>query len=80
MLSALGCVDLIVLFDEDTPLSLIEVLKPDVLAKGADYRLDEVVGADFVKRYGGDVVLIELLEGYSTTRIAQRVISANETN
>ncbi len=67
VLGALSAVDLVVLFSEDTPLNLIETLRPDVLVKGADYRLEEVVGADIVQSYGGRVVLAELVDGQSTT-------------
>ena len=67
ILSALAAVDLVVLFDEDTPLELIERLKPDVLVKGADYTIDTVVGADIVQAAGGRVVLARIVEGKSTT-------------
>jgi D-beta-D-heptose 7-phosphate kinase/D-beta-D-heptose 1-phosphate adenosyltransferase len=67
VLASLAAVDLIVVFEEDTPLELIRAIRPKVLVKGADYRLDEVVGADIVKRGGGEVLLAELLPGYSTT-------------
>ena len=75
ILGALACVDLVVLFDEDTPLELIRQLKPDVLVKGADYRLDQVVGKDIVESYGGKVFLAPLLSGYSTTGIISRAKS-----
>ena len=67
VLASLAAVDLVVLFDEDTPLALIEALRPDVLVKGADYTVDQVVGADAVMSWGGRVVLAELLPGHSTT-------------
>lgn len=76
MLNALACVDMVVLFDEDTPEALIRQLKPDILVKGADYRLQDVVGRDIVEAYGGEVKLIGLLEGYSTTGITQKVQAA----
>lgn len=75
ILSALECVDLVILFDEDTPLKLIQSLKPDILVKGADYKLDEVVGREEVESYGGEVALVPLLEGYSTTGIVNKLIS-----
>jgi len=78
ILSALASVDLVVLFDEDTPLLLIESLKPDILVKGADYRLEEVVGREAVESWGGKVSLVPLLKGYSTTGIADRVLSAKD--
>jgi D-beta-D-heptose 7-phosphate kinase/D-beta-D-heptose 1-phosphate adenosyltransferase len=77
ILSALGCVDLVVLFDEDTPLDLIKKLRPDILVKGADYRPEEVVGREVVESYGGKVKLVPLLEGYSTTSITNKVLSVN---
>ena len=73
VLEALSDVDLVVLFEEDTPLELITYLRPDVLVKGADYALDQVVGAKEVLSWGGDVVLAVLQEGHSTTGIAQRM-------
>jgi len=72
VLAALEAVDLVIVFDEDTPLKLIERVKPKVLVKGADYKEDEVVGGDVVRENGGEVVLIELVPGQSTTRIVER--------
>lgn len=69
VLAGLTSVDAVVLFDEDTPLRLIEQLQPDVLVKGGDYREAEVVGADLVKTWGGRVAIIPLVEGRSTTRM-----------
>jgi D-beta-D-heptose 7-phosphate kinase/D-beta-D-heptose 1-phosphate adenosyltransferase len=76
VLAALQAVDYITVFDEATPLALVEALRPDVLVKGADYRKDEVVGADFVEAHGGRVHLAALREGYSTTRLLQRLQAA----
>ncbi len=73
VLAAVKSVDAVVIFDEDTPIKLIDVLAPDVLVKGADYRLDQVVGADLVMRRGGKVLLAELLDGHSTTETVKRV-------
>jgi D-beta-D-heptose 7-phosphate kinase/D-beta-D-heptose 1-phosphate adenosyltransferase len=67
VLASIAGVDAVILFDEDTPLALIELLRPDVLVKGADYQLDQVVGAELVQGYGGRVLLAELEPGYSTT-------------
>ncbi len=78
MLGALACVDLVVHFDEDTPLSLIGQLKPDILVKGSDYKPEQVVGKDEVEAYGGCVKLVDLIQGYSTTRLAQQVFSAKK--
>ncbi len=74
LLGALDCVDLVVLFEQDTPKELISNLKPDILAKGADYTFDTVVGRDIVESYGGKVVLLPLLEGYSTTDITKKIL------
>lgn len=68
VLASLADIDGVVLFDTDTPLPLIETLKPDVLVKGADYTIETVVGGRFVESYGGEVKLAELLPGHSTTR------------
>jgi D-beta-D-heptose 7-phosphate kinase/D-beta-D-heptose 1-phosphate adenosyltransferase len=73
VLASLGVVDLVVLFGEDTPLDLIRALRPDVLVKGADYRIDQVVGGDLVQSWGGEVKLAELSPGQSTTRTIARM-------
>ncbi len=75
ILGELESVDLVVLFDEDTPIDLIERIRPDVLVKGADYDKAQVVGADVVEAYGGRVELIELLAGRSTTGTIERMRS-----
>lgn len=72
VLIALGCVDYVVAFEDDTPLHVIEALSPDVLVKGGDYTRDTVVGADHVEEHGGKVAIIPLLEGRSTTAIINR--------
>lgn len=69
VIGAIKGVAAVVLFDEETPLELIQALEPDVLIKGADYTIDRVVGADIVQKRGGRVVLAELSEGQSTSRI-----------
>jgi D-beta-D-heptose 7-phosphate kinase/D-beta-D-heptose 1-phosphate adenosyltransferase len=76
VLAALEAVDLLTVFDEPTPLELIRAVRPDVLVKGADYRREEVVGADFVESYGGRVHLAPLRPGCSTTRLLQRLGAA----
>jgi D-beta-D-heptose 7-phosphate kinase/D-beta-D-heptose 1-phosphate adenosyltransferase len=73
ILAALRGVDAVVLFDEDTPEALIRRFRPDVLVKGADYSEDEVVGAEFVKSYGGTVFLADLVPGRSTTDLVERI-------
>ena len=67
MLASLSAVDLVVIYDEDTPEETLEALRPELLVKGADYSLDQVVGADLVQGWGGKVWLAELLAGHSTT-------------
>jgi D-beta-D-heptose 7-phosphate kinase/D-beta-D-heptose 1-phosphate adenosyltransferase len=73
VMASIGAVDLVVLFDEDTPLEMIAALRPDIIFKGADYRIDQVVGGDLVQSYGGEVGLIDLEEGHSTTSIIRRM-------
>jgi D-beta-D-heptose 7-phosphate kinase/D-beta-D-heptose 1-phosphate adenosyltransferase len=73
VLGSLASIDLVVLFDEDTPITLIEAIRPDLLVKGADYTLDKVVGGDFVQSYGGRVLLAKLLDGHSTTSTLERM-------
>ncbi len=74
-LAALEVVDAVVLFDEDTPLRLIEALQPDVLVKGGDWKPDQIVGASLVLARGGQVLSLPFVEGYSTTRIEQQIRS-----
>ena len=72
VLATLAPVDLVVVFDEDTPLQLIEAVRPDLLVKGADYQREQVVGAEIVESYGGRVLLAELVPGHSTTATIAR--------
>jgi D-beta-D-heptose 7-phosphate kinase / D-beta-D-heptose 1-phosphate adenosyltransferase len=72
VLAALEAVDLVVVFEQDTPLELIRQVRPSVLVKGADYRIEDVVGRDFVESHGGDVVLVGLVPGHSTTNLVRR--------
>ncbi len=72
-LAALLFVDAIILFDEDTPYNLIKKVKPDILVKGSDYKSEDIVGHDIVEENGGEVVTIDLLPGYSTTSIIQKI-------
>ncbi len=76
VLSELQSVDYIVLFEEDTPLKLLEAIQPDVLVKGADYARSQVVGGDMVESFGGKVVLLDLVEGRSTTNIIRKAQGA----
>jgi len=73
LLAALACVDCVVLFEEETPLALIERLRPDVLVKGADYARAAIVGADQVEGWGGRVVRVPLVPGASTTALMARL-------
>jgi rfaE bifunctional protein nucleotidyltransferase chain/domain len=73
VVAGLAAVDCVVLFDEDTPLRLIQHLAPDVLVKGADYTRDRIVGADWVEARGGRVVRVPLVAGFSTTAIVERL-------
>ncbi|TAD99287.1 MAG: D-glycero-beta-D-manno-heptose 1-phosphate adenylyltransferase [Bacteroidetes bacterium] len=73
MLAALAFVDGVVIFDEQTPLEIIMLLKPDILVKGSDYEIKNIVGADFVLSNGGQVKTIDLVQGYSTTKIIEKI-------
>ena len=73
VMASLAPVDMVVLFAEDTPLELIRALRPAVLVKGADYSIDQVVGADLVQSWGGNVLLVELQPGHSTTGTIRRM-------
>lgn len=73
MMAAFGFVDLVVLFDEDTPKELIEYLSPNTLVKGNDYAVENIVGSDYVIANGGTVETIALVEGYSTTSLIEKI-------
>lgn len=73
LMAALAFVDLVVLFDEPTPLELIEAVRPDILVKGDDYTVATIVGADFVLGRGGKVETVALVPGYSTTKLIERI-------
>ena len=73
VLASLAFVDYITLFEEDTPENLIKVVQPDVLVKGGDYTIDQIVGAEFVMRNGGTVTTIPFVEGYSSTQIIEQL-------
>lgn len=77
VLASLGFVDAVVQFDEDDPLEVIKALVPDVLVKGADWKEEEIVGADVVRSAGGKVQRVEVVPGYSTTDIIERIRSGN---
>lgn len=73
IIASLLCVDYVVLFNEDTPYELIKQIQPDVLVKGADYKVENIVGYDIVTAKGGKVETIEFLEGYSTSNIVNKI-------
>src|SRR4051795_1336391 len=77
VLSALECVDAVVLFAEDTPAEIVRLVQPDVLVKGADWAADAIVGRDTVEGRGGRVVRIPVEQGYSTTSILQKIKRAD---
>ena len=76
ILSSLACVDAVVVFDEPTPAEIIGAIQPDVLVKGADWAADAIVGRDTVEARGGKVVRVAVEEGWSTTRIVERMKAA----
>ncbi len=72
ILAALGSVDFTLLFDEETPERIIKLIKPDILAKGGDWKIEQIVGAPFVQSYGGQVFSLDFIEGKSTTRLIEK--------
>ena len=75
LVGALACVDAVVLFDDDTPERLIGEVRPDVLAKGGDWKLEEIVGRELVESLGGRVVRVRLREGFSTSALIERILA-----
>lgn len=73
MLASLTIVDAVVIFDEPTPLQLIQNTEPDILLKGGDYSLDQIVGAEEVVKNGGEVKIVPLVKGYSTTALIEKI-------
>lgn len=73
ILASFQFVNAVILFDEDTPYELIKKVQPDVLIKGSDYHVEDIVGYDIVKEKGGKVVTIDFIEGYSTTSIIEKL-------
>ena len=73
LLAALSFVDAVVLFSEQTPLNLIAEIKPNILAKGGDYKITEIVGHEVVQQNGGEVITIPLIEGFSSTNIIDKI-------
>ena len=72
-LAALEFVDAVVFFDQDTPIDLIKMINPNVITKGGDYNTDQVIGNDIVTQNNGEVVIIPLTQGYSTTSILEKI-------
>ena len=72
-LAALEFVDAVVFFDQDTPIDLIKMINPNVITKGGDYKTDQVIGNDIVTQNNGEVVIIPLTQGYSTTSILEKI-------
>lgn len=75
VMAALEALDLVVIFDQDTPLELIKTLKPNILVKGSDYQIDDIVGGPEVISWGGQVKTIDFVPGYSTTAIEQKILA-----
>jgi len=75
ILAAMEFIDAVILFEEDTPYNLIKNTEPDILAKGADYKVENIVGYDIVKARGGEILSIELTEGFSTSSIIKKINS-----
>ena len=80
VVAALEMVDYVTVFDEDTPYELIKQLQPDVLVKGGDWKPDDIVGADVVRARGGVVRSLRFAQGYSTTRLVERIVKKSRVN
>ncbi len=78
VLAALACVDSVIEFDDDTPLALITAVSPDVLVKGGDYRVEDIVGYEHVREYGGETVVLDFIEGESSSAIIKRIIETEQ--
>ncbi|MFA6349773.1 MAG: D-glycero-beta-D-manno-heptose 1-phosphate adenylyltransferase [Candidatus Omnitrophota bacterium] len=74
VMASLECIDFVVIFNETTPLKIIQILKPDILVKGADWKSSDIVGADFVKKHGGKVATIKLTRGRSTSNLIKKIV------
>lgn len=78
VLAALEFVDYIVIFDEDTPFNLINLIKPDILVKGGDWKENEIIGSDIVKESGGKIISLSYKRGFSTTKILNKILALKE--
>lgn len=76
-MAALGFVTGVVLFNEDTPKEIIEFITPHILVKGADYSIENIVGANWVLQHGGEVKTLDFVPGYSTTQIEKKILAAH---
>jgi|SRR5688572_29700857 len=74
IVASLQCVDAVVSFEEDTPINVINALKPDILVKGGDYKKEDIVGAEEMESWGGSVEVIPFVEGFSTTKIESKIL------
>ncbi|MGE0631290.1 MAG: D-glycero-beta-D-manno-heptose 1-phosphate adenylyltransferase [Pseudobdellovibrionaceae bacterium] len=72
ILAALGCVDCVLIFDEETPEKMIHAVRPDILVKGGDWKIDQIVGGEFVQSYGGQVLSLSFVNGKSTTSLIEK--------
>lgn len=80
ILAALESVDMVLIFEENTPLELIQTILPDVIVKGGDWKPSQIVGSDIVLANGGEVLSLQFVEGYSTTALEQKIIHSHEQN
>lgn len=80
ILAALESVDMVLIFEENTPLELIQTILPDVIVKGGDWKPSQIVGSDIVLANGGEVLSLHFVEGYSTTALEQKIIHSHEQN
>jgi D-beta-D-heptose 7-phosphate kinase/D-beta-D-heptose 1-phosphate adenosyltransferase len=80
VLASLASVDCVAIFEEETPMRLIEAIRPDLLVKGADYTIERVVGAEFVQSYGGQILLATLKQGHSTTGTIARLTDTQKAS
>ena len=78
LLGSLNCVDAVISFSEDTPLALINLLKPDILVKGGDYKPENIVGATEVISWGGEVKVIPFIEGFSTSKLESKILALHK--
>lgn len=76
IMAALGCVDFVTVFSEETPESLIRLVKPDVLVKGGDWKVENIVGGPFVQSYGGSVTSLPFVPGRSTSKIVEKIMNS----